>query len=279
MIKRQDIKKIVAITTLFFLTIRIAYGHTVYHHPNKLKCFSMELCDLPLERVAEAQKKIKYIWGDRKAELSEQALILAYIKPGYFVLELGTNVGLSTLMAASQLQDSSHLVTSESNPKTAEKALENRDANHFNYAIVPAISKNKIIQKEGEWEARKPEDWEARILDPDENVPEGWRLVPTVDLATIKRDYKINKFDMLIIDCEGCANHVLTENPELLENVKTIIFEHDERSQESYNEMVNLLGYYNFERKVCIHAPYEQIFNRKTDCFHAVYTKKTISVM
>lgn len=209
--------------------------------------------------------KLKYVYGNPNMELPEQQLISEYISPNDIVLELGTNIGLSTMMIAYHLSDSANLVTSESDPDNWNKAMKNRDANNFKYYIVPAISDKKMIQS----------GWSTKIIKDHDRLPKGWEYIPTVSLDAIKKLSKLDHFNALVIDCEGCANAVLAENPEILQNAKVIIFEHDETTKQQYDNMINILSNNNFERVRCIRAPAGHGGKqRQIDCFHAVYKKR-----
>lgn len=216
-------------------------------------------------KIKEIHRQLKYVHGNPEAEIPEQTLINDYIKPTDSILELGTNIGLSTMIAAYKVQDSSKIVTIESDPNFRIQAEENRDANNFKYPVLPAISSKRLVQK----------GLESMTIGNNEKVPEGWVEVSTITFADLIKQTGVDKFDALIVDCEGCGNDVLSENPQLLQNASLLIYEHDELTEQMYKDILKLFADNNFTRTRCIKAPYGYgNFFYEKECYHAVYEKK-----
>lgn len=173
-----------------------------------------------LEKLQKIHAKLKFSHGSLDLEYPEQLMAASHIGPKNVVLEIGGNIGRNSCVIASLLDDSSNLVVFESDPDTAKKLLENRDANGFSFAVETcAISKKKLVQNG--WNTRPvPEDDGAQI----EN---GWTPVDTMSWSQVRAKYRDKRFDTLVVDCEGGMFYILADEPDFLETFKTIIIEND----------------------------------------------------
>jgi FkbM family methyltransferase len=151
-------------------------------------------------------------------EYQEQEMSISYIKPDNVVLELGGNIGRNSCIIASLLNNSNNLVVFESDPDNAKKLKENCDLNNLNFIIEDcAISKIELLQK----------DWITKSKDLiKDNELTNWKPIKTMSWLQIKNKYKIT-FDTLVADCEGALYYILKDEPDFLENFKTIIIEND----------------------------------------------------
>ena len=92
--------------------------------------------------------KIKH--GNFKQELPEQKMIVKYLSGYNKVLEIGSNIGRSSLIIGSILKEknNNNFVTLESDKEIAEQLLENKELNNMNFYIEnSALSKRSLIQK------------------------------------------------------------------------------------------------------------------------------------
>jgi len=159
-----------------------------------------------------AALKVKH--GSMDEELPEQKMAVTYLKGHEKVLEIGGNVGRNSLVIASVLQDAGNLLTLESDVNTAVQLAENRDMNGMGFNIESsALSKKKLIQR----------GWET---EPSETLKPGFSWVNTITLEQLRAKYGIS-FDTLVLDCEGAFYHILTDMPEILDNISLIIMEND----------------------------------------------------
>ena len=71
--------------------------------------------------------------------------------------------------------------------------------------------------------------------------------IPSLTLDEIKKKYNIKDFNTLIIDCEGCFEMFLDENPTILNTINKIMFEHDEPHKCNYQKITQLLINNNFK--------------------------------
>lgn len=172
----------------------------------------------PIIKLNELHSKLKINYGNFREEYPEQEMSILYIKPNNIVLELGGNIGRNSCIIASILNDSNSLLVIESDPENAIKLKENRDLNNLNFNIVDAaISKTELLQK----------DWitKSKDLISINDLPL-WKPIKTISWLEIQTKYNVI-FDTLVADCEGALYYILKEEPNFLDNFKTIIIEND----------------------------------------------------
>lgn len=147
-------------------------------------------------------------------ELPEQRMIVGYLDPKAKVLEIGANIGRSTLTIASVLNNPKNFVSLECDPTSVELLRNNKFANGFNFHIEPsAISYRKLIQR----------GW---ITKPSDTLEPGYNWIQTITFEELKDKYGI-KFDTLVADCEGALYYILNDSKALLKNIKKVILEAD----------------------------------------------------
>ncbi len=185
---------------------------------NSLCNFDIKLNIIPNIFVDKIQQKCKLnkrfesdSWNE---EYPEQILSAAFIPENAKVLELGSNIGRVSLIIANKLEDSSNLVTLETDFDNYIVLEKNRIENGFKFhSINAALSKRRLIQK----------GWNTYPSEID--IP-GFTLVPTITFEEINNKYNIN-FDTLMCDCEGALYYILMDFPEILDNLNLIIIEND----------------------------------------------------
>jgi len=161
-------------------------------------------------------------------EYPEQLLIAEFIKPHHVVLEIGANVGRSTLVTASLLDDDRNLVTMECDPTSVITLTRHRDANNMHFAIEPsALSSFPLYQK----------GWDTFY---EYNKPEDAQPINTITYAEFKSKYPL-PFDTLVADCEGALLAILGESPEILDGITMIIMENDYHKLEHKLEVDRIL--------------------------------------
>ena len=184
--------------------------------------------------VDEIHDKLKMKHGDfkKKSEYWEQTMIEKYIKPDSKILELGPNIGYSSLLANYKLIDKNNHLCIETIKDNVNALKENRDLNNAKFKIFTGAISSKPLYQKG---------W--RCYDyPIENSVK----VNTKTFDEIKKEFNIN-FDTIIADCEGCIVPILKENVSLLKNIKLIIIEHDFSSIDDLNYFNNLMKNNNFK--------------------------------
>lgn len=179
-----------------------------------LECDPHE-CKSTYEVLLELHSKIKLETGSMSDEFPEQVMSLLFIKKNSKVLELGSNIGRNSLIIASLLENDENMVTVESNPEYIPILTKHRDMNGYKFKIVnAAVSKIPLIQT----------GWVTSSYLGE--LPPGYFFVNTISYKELKEKYNI-VFDTLVIDCEGAFYYILRNEPEILENINTIISEND----------------------------------------------------
>ena len=186
------------------------------------------------ENLESVHKKLKILNGNFKDELPEQKMIFKHIKHDCKILELGPNIGRSSLIANYKLKNKKNHVCIETIKKYCEELKENRDLNNMEFKIFEgAISDEPLYQKE--WRTINKKKM-------------GYSEVNTKSLKYIIDKYKID-FDTIIADCEGCLVPILKKNEWFLKQIKLIILEHDFYSEVDYNLFFELMKKHNFKLK------------------------------
>ena len=184
-------------------------------------------------KIENIHSKLKLNYGTLEDELPEQKMIVRYLKGHEKVLEIGGNIGRSSLVIASILENTNNLLTLESDENISKQLIENRKSNNMKFHIeCSALSKRKLIQK----------DWDSK---PSETLEPGFKWVNTITLEQLKMKYNIN-FDTLILDCEGAFYYILMDMPEILDNINLIIMENDYHNFEHKQYIDNILIKNNF---------------------------------
>ena len=163
---------------------------------------------------------LNMVHGSLDDEYPEQLMIARFVRPDATVLELGGNVGRSSCVIASILDDSSRLVVFESDPATARKLADNRECNAFAFHIeAAALSASPLVQR----------GWDTVPWHADEPVPDGWCQVETLTWRQTRAKHSALRFDTLVADCEGALFYILHDIPGFLDGFTTVILENDFR--------------------------------------------------
>lgn len=207
-----------------------------------LLIFSLLLCFLILRKKKESfqfnginqlHRGLKLKYGELSQELPEQQMIFKHIKPDCKILELGPNIGRSSIIANSLLRDKSKHLCVETISGTCKKLKENRDLNNLQFQIFEgAISNSNLYQHPNKWRASKIKK-------------DGYIQINTKPYSYLIAKYNIN-FDTIIADCEGCVFELFKENEYILNNIKLIIIEHDFNTKEQLYFFYKLMLKYNF---------------------------------
>lgn len=153
-------------------------------------------------KLAEIHRSLKIEYGTFYEELPEQCMICRFLPTNAKVLEFGTNIGRSSLVISSILENVSNFVTMEVDQPIYEVACKNRDMNNKHYNIVNAALSS---------------------TDEPYNTEGG---VPNITFEELKEKYPI-AFDTLVIDCEGAFYNIVKNIPNILDGIKLIIIEND----------------------------------------------------
>lgn len=200
----------------------------------------------------------KVVGVNMSDELPEQELIFRFIRGDAKVLELGGNIGRSSIVISKVLQKPHHHVVLESDPEIVKELVRNKQKNKCGFQVVNAALSEKPMIQNG---------WTTQCHDPQTTIPHGWKVVPTITLQQLMTLYPI-PFDTLVVDCEGCLEPILRSYPFFLDNIHTIIIENDAQfiSEESNNfigSFIRKKGFRNVECRPLNHYP----------CFYQVWLR------
>lgn len=170
---------------------------------------------------------LKIEGGTFAEELPEQILISKYLTGNEKVLEIGSNIGRSSLVIAYILNknNNDNFVTMECNNKAFAQLEYNKNINGLKfYSENSALSDRKLIQKD-------PSIYTTHYLLgeaawPSDFLPNGYLWVNTISYKDLISKYGI-VFDTLVLDCEGAFYYILQDMPEILEPIKLVIMEND----------------------------------------------------
>jgi len=167
------------------------------------------------------------------AETTEQLLAIKYIKPDDVVLELGARYGTVSCIVNKMLNNKNNQVSVEPD-KNVWNALDlNLTNNKCNANVVKGfISKQLLSLNENGYSGMQQIDHNTTI--------------PNYTLDQIKEKYNISNFTVLIVDCEGCMESFLNENPEILSTLRLITFEEDQPHVCNYDNIKKILTQNNF---------------------------------
>jgi len=175
-------------------------------------------------KLSTLHRKLTLIHGSFCDEFPEQKMAVRFLKPDDRVLEIGGNVGRNSIVIGSIVNQNS-LVVLESDPNIAKQLEENRNANGMTFAIeASALSARPLVQR----------GWDTMVSD---TVPEGYKRVETISLAGLRAKYQnAVPFNTLVLDCEGAFYYILSDMPDILDGITTIIMENDyyDRSHKEY---------------------------------------------
>ena len=170
-----------------------------------------------------------------KNELPEQIMACQYIEETDCVLELGGSIGRNSCVINSLLKDKSKHVVLE--PSTNEIAflINNKNNNDLKYNIEIAALSSKPLYSLG-WET-----YEEKV--------ENSNKINCITLSELREKYKL-PFNVLIIDNEGNFVKTLKDFPDILNEIRLIIIEHDFKSHQDLDYFFTIMQKNNFKIQV-----------------------------
>lgn len=150
-------------------------------------------------------------------EIPEQLMAVEYIRPDDCVLELGGSIGRNSCVINSILNNKENHVVVEPSKKEAEKLRRNRDNNNLKFSIEESAISNVQLYSRG---------WSTFTTPVKYSVP-----VNIISLQELRNKYNVN-FNVLVIDNEGNFVSNLKVFPDILQNIRLILIEHDFNSKE-----------------------------------------------
>jgi len=166
-----------------------------------------------IKRLSKIHANLILHNGNFGEEFPEQLMVAKYLKGNEKVLEIGANIGRNSLIIGS-IVNNDNFVSLECDLNSFELLKNNRNINNLKFNIEPsALSKKKLIQR----------GWETIQSD---TLLNGYTNVNIIDYEDLQKKYNII-FDTLVLDCEGAFYYILSDMPQILNNINLIIMEND----------------------------------------------------
>jgi FkbM family methyltransferase len=174
----------------------------------------------PVEKLNTLQKhfNLKHkMWGGFEMEYPEQLMCMRHINENDRVLEIGGNIGRTSHIIQTILKNPLNHIVMEIDLEIAQKLRENLDLNKFTHLRIEtaALSKSKLYNIDGN----------PRPVDKDK-VTSDMKEQPTISYSEICSKYDVD-FNVLVADCEGSLYYIFKEDPDMLNNIGTVIMEND----------------------------------------------------
>tara|TARA_X000000950_G_scaffold260514_1_gene329975 strand:+ start:22649 stop:23290 length:642 start_codon:yes stop_codon:yes gene_type:complete len=190
----------------------------------------MAKCKHSIEYIRKKNPHVNFT-----SEVPEQELIHKFVRRGDKVLEFGSNIGRSTIIAADCAGPKGRVVSFEQDRQIRARAQKN-SRNYKNVQIYPAAS-DKPIYQSGTWYTSHKRE-------------KGWPEIEKVPLSTLKGEW-----DTVIADCEGCFSDIVSEAPFILDHARTIILENDDTDFKRQKNLQNTLSKMGFTTSYCAPHP------------------------
>ena len=187
-------------------------------------------------------------------ERTEQELAHKYIQPTDRVLELGARYGTVSCMINSRLNKKykSLQVSVEPDDRIWESLELNKKYNECQFNIVKGLISKKRMSLTNLNECY---DGYATTSIPDENSK-----INHYTLDEIKKKYKIKTFNVLVADCEGFLEQFIDENPNIINEIRMIIFEADYTDKCNYDKIKSILKNNNFRCEVELNNKHQNVY-------------------
>ena len=171
-------------------------------------------------------------------EKEEQILADKYILPFDCILELGARYGSVSCISNLKLNNKTNHVVVEPDKRVWDALEYNKINNNCEFNIVKGFLSNKkldLINLNEYFGGYGSTSIEVEKSD-----------IPSYSLLEIKNKYNINKFNVLIADCEGFLETFFKENNEIINDLRLIIFEADYEEKCDYEKLRKMFKNNNF---------------------------------
>jgi FkbM family methyltransferase len=163
----------------------------------------------------------------------EQRMVETYVKPHHRVLELGARYGSVSCKCNKILRDRTNQVSVEPDSRVWEALKKNRHNHNGMFHIIEGFCSTKKMSLTNLDECLG--GYGAYAVD------DPLTTIPSYTLQEIKEMTKIDKFDVLIADCEGYLMTFFEENPDFYDEIELISFETDRDDTLDYSPVFNTL--------------------------------------
>lgn len=183
----------------------------------------------------ENMKKV----NTQRIEVTEQKLASKYVKENDIVLELGARYGSVSCAINLILNNKKNQVVVEPDSRVWSALEYNRKINNCDFNIVKGTISN---DKYSLTNLNLCFNGYGSTCVKDTNS-----TINNFSLHQVKEMYNIEKFSVLVADCEGFLETFLSENPEIYDTIRLLIFEADYKEKCNYNNIENELKLRNFK--------------------------------
>jgi FkbM family methyltransferase len=219
--------------------------------------------NLPLVKFAKKNKLVFYDKDNKEInlftyEIFEQYLVSKWIKPTDIVLELGARYGIVSCtinLLLNKKNKKKHVVV-EPDVEVHKYLLKNRNMTNSKFTIFKYPINNEKIKYISNDEFTGLGNYIVKINPLDTSNPSDTsnssdtlnyeNIIKNVSHKEFYNIYK-QKFNVLIVDCEGCLCDFLLQNESILEQLEMIIMEIDNENLCDYSIIYKLLTKYNIE--------------------------------
>ena len=168
--------------------------------------------------------KTKYPTIPFYSECGERLNAYHNIEETDVVLEIGGNIGSTSLIIADKLKNSSNLVVIEPSKKAVKELIKNKQKYQFNFHIYEGcLSKKPLFEKKTN--ILNLSYW-MQYTEVTNQSKEATKIINTITFKDLETKFKL-RFNTLVIDCEGCYQQIFREFPEILQQVDKILIEWD----------------------------------------------------
>lgn len=175
----------------------------------------------------ENNKKIDHA----NIEIEEQLLVNQFVEPHHVVLELGARYGTVSCAINKKLANKSMQVSVEPDSRIWTSLETNKQRNNCKFHIVKGVISRKPLELTNL-------DYCDGYGTTSNTCSES--TIPSYTLENIQAIYNL-EFNCLVVDCEGCLEMFLDDNPSFLDQLELLIFEADYSNKCNYNKIRQLL--------------------------------------
>ena len=166
------------------------------------------------EQLVELHKLMKCEYGVLEEKLAEQIMAISYLNLDDIVLEIGANIGKTSLIIASLLKEENNLVSIDSNPDHIKKLNYNKKINEMGFLTEEvAISSRELIQRRSE----------TKVSD---TILPGFFKINTISWKDFNKKYNKN-FNVLFVHCGIILNDILEDEPDFFINFDKVFLVND----------------------------------------------------
>jgi len=186
------------------------------------------------EQLVQLKSLIKLENGILEEKLGEQIMAITFINPDDIVLEIGGNIGRTSLIISSLLKDENNLVSIDSNPDHFKKLNYNKNINEMDFKTEEvAISSKDLIQRRSE----------TKVSDV---ILPGFFKINTITWETFRNKYNM-QFNVLFIHCGHALINILDSENSFFDNFDRVILINDFKDILEKNYVDKNLKKYNFK--------------------------------